>query len=477
MMKTNNNLNTDQGRRGAALAIALMAAVIVMLAATLLIGLTRKMVKAHIERLNSAQIVLSESSAADGLAYLLSSEGPGAATEPLSFELASVSTDFTLLESGTAGIRTGFYPIPYAERALIIPAGSRLISAQPIDRYSVRITFYSGETFQSTSEFVLETDFVPSAGIPFTFDGEEGAIVVFEGVSKALLCVVTASGIQAQTLINNTVLSFTSQLSAGTAADGSPLLIVTGGSNTGTLYNCLTGQTQNLGSPSGTCPTFLPDGTLFGSFSESYSNFGAAHIQDVFGGDFNNDGREDIAFATRFSLSVFSAATGNLYRNAPGGSLTTWGSVDGRMGLCGMWHLPNGDDQWFRLGYDGFTEFTPELSYFLGWQGRFYGSGNTLTGFIDGSAVVASSSGYILELLTGELFSGDADGGEIDFFQITEDGIEAFFNPVNGDGISLSFSTENSYRGETGQGETHIFSIYESDGERRVFHSLEGLDK
>ncbi len=141
MMKTNTNFSTDQSRRGAALTIALLAAVIVMLAATLLIGLTRKMVKAHIERLYSAQVVLSESSAADGLAFLLSNEGPGAASAPLSFELAGVSTDFTLLESGTAGIRTGFYPIAHAERALIIPAGNRLIAAQPIDRSSVLITF------------------------------------------------------------------------------------------------------------------------------------------------------------------------------------------------------------------------------------------------------------------------------------------------------------------------------------------------
>ncbi len=60
--------------------------------------------------------------------------------------------------------------------------------------------------------------------------------------------------------------------------------------------------------------------------------------------DFNNDGRDDMAFATRFSLSVYSGATGNLYTNAPGGSLTSWGSVDDRTGLCGMWHMPNGDD-------------------------------------------------------------------------------------------------------------------------------------
>ncbi|MCP4647200.1 MAG: hypothetical protein GY852_05595, partial [bacterium] len=130
--------------------IALLAAVVVMLAATLLIGLTRRMVAAHVNRLDAAQIVLSESSASDGLAFLLADQGLGAASEPLRFELAEVTTDFTLKQSGAASIRTGFFSVDNIQRAVVIPIGSRLVSAEVADRSTVLITFYSGDTFQST---------------------------------------------------------------------------------------------------------------------------------------------------------------------------------------------------------------------------------------------------------------------------------------------------------------------------------------
>ena len=477
----NTSKNKNENNRGAALMIALLAALIVMMAATLLISLTRRMVDSHINRMNNAQITLSEASAADGLAFLISQRGPGIAGEPLHFDLAGVSTEFTHLSTGTAGIRTGFYPVDNVERALFVTAGDRLISATRIDESSVLITFFSGDTFQSTAEFVIETDLLPAAGTPFTFHGEDGAVIVFEGSGKSLICVVTSSGVQIQTLISSSVLSSRSMLAAGEASDGTPLLIITGGSNHGILYNCQSGEPQHITSPTGTCPVFLADGSIFGSTSHSSSSssssFGVMQVVDVFDGDFNNDGMPDMAFTTRFSLSVFSGATGDIYRASPGGSLTSWGTVGGRIGLCGEWNTPFGGSKWLRLGYDGFTEFTPEMVYELGWQGRFQGVGNTLTGIIDGTAVVASSSGYILELLSGSIFSGDADGGETDFFSVTENGVDACFNPVNGDGVQLSFSAVNQFLGNRTVGETHVFSVYESDGRMRVFHTIEGLDQ
>ena len=160
--------------------IALLAAVIVMMAASLLIGLTRRLVDAHVERISSAQIALSESSAADGLAFLLSQRGPGVASEPLHFELAAVSTEFTHLETGTAGIRTGFYSVENPQDAVFIPAGDRLVSVQKIDQTSVLITFFSGDTFNPVSEYTFETDLFPAAGTPFVYQGAEGAVVVFD---------------------------------------------------------------------------------------------------------------------------------------------------------------------------------------------------------------------------------------------------------------------------------------------------------
>jgi len=456
--------------------IALLAAVIVMMAASLLIGLTRKLVDAHVERISAAQIALSESSAADGLAFMLSQRGLGVASEPLHFELAAVSTEFIHIETGTAGIRTGFYSVENSQNAVFIPAGNRLVSVQKNDQTSVLVTFFSGDTFNPVSEYTFETDLFPAAGTPFVYREEEGAVVVFEGEGKTLIAVLTADGVQVQTMIDSRVLSSGSRLFATEASSGAPMLIITGGSNLATLFDLLSGDAVRIGSPSGTCPAFLSDGTMIGSVSQVHSSFGAANVVDAFSGDFNNDGMEDMAFATRFSLSVYSGATGEILRSSPGGSLSSWGSVGGRTGLCGMWDMPVGSDRWFRLGFDGFTEFNPEMVYELGWQGRFQGQGNTLTGFINDIAVIASSSGYIQELLAGEIFIGDADGGETDFFSISEDGVDACFNPVNGDGVKLAFSAVNQYRGRRIPGETYIFSIYESNGGIRVFHTIEGLD-
>jgi hypothetical protein len=141
-----------------------------------------------------------------------------------------------------------------------------------------------------------------------------------------------------------------------------------------------------------------------------------------------------------------------------------------------MWLMPGGGEKWFRLGFLGFTEFNPENIYRMGWEGRFEGSGSILAGFVDGMAVVASSPGGTQQLFSGDAFTGDADGGELDFFQIHNDGVEAYFNPVSGDGLQMVFKATNTFMGEETQGNTHVFSIYEIDGVRRVFHSLEGLD-
>ena len=456
--------------------IALLAAVVVMLAATLLISLTRRLVDAHVSRASAAQVSLAEASGADGVAFLLAEFGFGAVSEPLQFSLAGVRTEFTLEETGSAGIRSGFYPFENADEAVLIPSGNRLVSVMNSDESTVTISFYSGETFQSTAEFSMETDMIPAGGTPIVFQGEEGVVVVLEGQSSSMLCVVTTQGIQAQVVVNHIVLSSRSLMSAGESQGGTPLLIVTSGGNHGALYDCETGDVQRLTSPPRTCPVFLPDGSIFGSFTQGHSSFSISEIRDVFSGDFNNDGRDDMAFATSFSLSVYSGSTGNLIFAGPGGALVAWGSVDGRTGLCGMWRMPDGSEKWLRLCYDGFSEFDPEMMFEMGWDGRFQGVGNTVTGIIDGSAVVASSSGSILELLTGDVFTGDADGGDIDFFLTGEHGVEAYFNPERGDGISLKLSTENVFRGAKTTGDNHVFSIYESGGERRVFHSLEGLD-
>jgi len=470
MMKT--QIAIRRNRQGAALMIALIAAVVVMLAATLLISLSERMVSSHMTRIRDAQVGLSEASAADGLAWLIQHQGTAAVSQGAVFDLAGVETRFTLVETGTAGIRSGFYQINDPDNTVIIPAGNRMITAYS-NGENVTFTFYSNETFNSTLEFSIDTDMRPVAGTGIDIDGSSGAVVVLQGFGETRLAAVTEEGIVASTSAGILDISRGSILSAHCSVNGEPLVIITGGSCTGSFHNIATGQAYHVSSPPGTCPMFMPDGTVFGSFSGAAS-LGVARIVDAFSGDFNNDGRDDLAFATSFSLMVYSGATGELYRAGPGGSLVCWGDVQGRNGLSGMWLLPSGEERWLRLGYDGFSEFIPEMIYRAGWEGRFTGYGNTFAGFIDGAAVAASTSGYLQELLRGNVFIGNADGGPFDFFAPGEDGLEAVFNPVSGDGIKMIFETMNTCEGEDFRGNTHVFSVFETGEGPRVFHSLEG---
>ncbi len=457
--------------------IALITAVVVMLAATLLIGLTQRMVSSHSRRLVQAQVALSEASAADGLARLIQLHGAGGLPGEISFHLAGVETAFSLIEQGTAGIRTGFYPIENPGGAVVIPAGSSLVTASVTGPGVVSLVVYSDRTFQPVAEYTIETGMTPVAGAGLPGGSGTGAVVLLQDGGGMAVCAVTAEGAAVTPISGGIPLMGNSHLSAGYSQSDQPLLIVTNGFNQGVFINAATGETEHIVSPPGTSPVFMPGGSVFGTVAGAGSSIGASRIRDVFSGDFNNDGIPDMAFVSPFSLTVLSGATGELYTAVPGGSLICWGDVQGRNGLAAMWSQPGGGENWLRLGYQGFSGFVPEPMYRMGWQGRFTGSGNTFAGFIGDAAVVASSSGYIQELLSGAVFTGNADGGQLDFFLMGPDGLEVFFNPVNGDGSRLAFQSENTYRGETGRGSVHLFSIYGSGSERRVFHSLEGASR
>ena len=457
--------------------IALITATIVMLAAALLIGVTRSMVNSYSTRLADAQVALSEASAADGLAMLIEREGIGGLTESVSFSLAGVETEFSLIEQGTAGFRTGFYRIENPAEAVVIPTGRSMASASATGPERVSVVFYSSRTFQPVAEYTLETSMAPVAGTGIFGAHGNGVVLVHKGGGETAVYAVTDQGITGSTFSGNIFIPANAHLSAAYSPSGQPLLIVSNGSNCGVLFNAETAEAMNVTSPPGTSPVFMPDGSLFGTTGEGGYSPGFIRVREAFSGDFNNDGIPDMAFASSHSLTVVSGATGEIHTARPGGVLVCWGGVQGRSGLAAMWAAPGGGENWLRLGHFGFNGFTPDMIYRMGWQGRFTGTGNTMAGILNGSAVVASSSGNTQELLEGDVFIGNADGDQLDFFLMGQDGLEAVFNPVNGDGNRLVFQTRNTYMGETIPGNTYIFSIYGSGTVRRVFHSLEGVSR
>ncbi len=456
--------------------IALMSALVVMLAATLLITLADRMVNGHADRIADTQIALSEASAADGLAWLLQCDGAGAVSGPVSFELAGVTTEFTLTGSGSSGIRTGFFSIDHPENTVAVPAGQMLITVTSAQGEGTVFSFYGNENFQVNFSYYLEESLIPLGGTPLINTEEADAVFILGSSEGNVLCAVGPEGIIALSEVQSIYAPSNGHMS-GAVIDGSPFLITTGGGNTGVIHDVSTGASAHISTPAGTCPAFWPDGSIFGETGAASPSFSLARVRDVFYGDFNSDGRDDIAFTTDRSLSWVSGATSDIYRTAPGGSLVCWGEVENRNGLVGMWKPSGGDPVWYRASWDGFAQFVPENIYQAGWEGRFTASGNTFAGFIDGAAVVRSSSGFFQQLFPDQAFFGDADKGALDFFRTVDDGLEACFNPVYGDGIRLVFDSRNSWMGNTEPGGTHVFNLYETGTGTRVFHDLEGVNR
>ena len=268
--------------------IALVTAIVVMLAATLLITLTERMVSSHSERLLQAQVSLSEASAADGLAQMIAISGTGSAAGGASFQLAGVETELTLLETGTAGIRTGFYQLADPRGAVIIPTGSRLATVSTSGE-TVTVSFWGENTVNTMVEYTISTDMRPVAGTGITVDGENGAVVVLQGGGETMFLLVTPGGIAASAVTGTIPVSGGDILSAGASSSGNPLLAVTSGGSSGTLVNLETGITTQLSSPPGTCPFVMDDGTVFGSTSVG-SAFSIARVRDAFQGDFTAPG-------------------------------------------------------------------------------------------------------------------------------------------------------------------------------------------
>lgn len=456
--------------------IALITALVVMLAATLLITLTEKMVDSHSRRLLDSQIALSEASGADYIAFLLQRYGTASADESFTCDLAGVRTEFTLEGSSSADLRRGLFPVDLQEGAVLVPTGSGLAAASIPEEGLVTLVFYGNESFQPYGEISLETSMIPVAGTALDSEGETVLFLVLQGGGETMIAVCTGQQVSATAVFPGEAVSEGSMLTAALSSGGDPLLIITDGTNGGTLFDPLTGEFAELVSPPGTCPVFMEDGTLFGTVSDQGPVFSFIRIKDVFFGDFNSDGTQDAAFASPFALSAFSGATDEVFSSAPGGNLVCWGEIQGRSGLVGMWRTTRGE-KWFRLGWDGFSEFVPEAALRLGWSGRFSGSGSVCAGFIDGTAVVASSSGYLRELFEGNAFTADLDGGYPDFLAESDEGLEAVYNPVSGEGITFRYSAMNYCRGEEYPGSAYLFSVYESGNGYSVYHTIDGTDR
>jgi hypothetical protein len=265
--------------------------------------------------------------------------------------------------------------------------------------------------------------------------------------------------------------------SVGAAGDG-PGLIVTNGWNWAQLLVPETGKVYYGYSPSGTCPVFLPDGSVFGQFgNEPRFGFPGTGIADAFAGDFDRDGTPDVAWAGPVSMAFLSGRTGELtLDSSPGNLLVAWGSVGGRFDLGGCWMDAEGSREWRRLSYNGFQPYTSGGVLDYEWFGRVDGQNNMMAGIIGESIGTASLSLGELTLYcdAGSGFMGDVDGAGSDIVCLDGNGLRLVMNPLEGDGLVIRTSAGTRRGGTVVTRNGWDFYIYGEGDDRRVFVEGEG---
>jgi hypothetical protein len=458
--------------RGAALIIAMTAAVVVMLSVMLLLGYISGMVDQQSVLEDRTQARLTESSAVDGLAWLL---------------------DKNLIEDGnnlprfTVGTMTTTFDVdgmentpPYEFRILLDGYDDPLLLASGEGLFIVGIRdgviivdLFDPLTGRSVSGYPVEvcgeTDsWIAAAG---TVGGEPVAFVIARGGGVDQICCIQ-NGSLTVSETDVIVLSGNSLFSVG-ELDTEPALLVSNGSNWAQLIAPGTGTVYYGSSPSGTSPVFLPDGRVYGHFSpDPLFAFPGAGIVDNFLGDFNRDGTPDVAWAGPHSFTFFSGLTGELILdNVAGHVLVAWGSVEGRFKLGGCWMSSDGTRTWRRLSYNGFRDYSAGGVLDFEWFGRIEGLNNMLIGIVGDSIGIANLAQGELTPVCSALsgFMGDIDGSNIDIISIDDSDARLIMNPLDGNGFVIMTLADTQRRDRTIIRNGWDFYIYGAGDNRRVF--------
>jgi hypothetical protein len=472
MRKENvRTVNRRRGNRGAAILIAVAAAMIVMLAVGILFFILDRMVSDQLRREEEVQMGLTEEGALDALMLEVSLGGPLEQGAARTFQMGGVTTVLTVGGSEPAPPRTAGFPVGGDSAPVLIPSGESVFAATPDDGNTV--TVFSGVSGERIGSFRLGIDRDLTGTCPAQWQGADAAVLVFGSGESCSVLVVTRDGVK------RTLPAGLGQVGPGSVITfggdpGEPLLAVSNGHNHGTVVNLVDGESGMLVSPPGTCPLVTPSGRVFGAPGVPSSFTLAPPVEDAFFGDFDRDGREDVGWAGPRSLVCLTAS--GLYRGSPSPEafLGAWGSVEGSLGLGGRWILPGGATLWTRLNNEGFGEFTPAGALSLPWEGAFYGSMSGVVGVSEGRVILAAGSGgYTTALLEdGPYTWGDGDGADVDVFAASPGEFLAVFNPLSGDGLAQTVDSRSTGARIVRSG-AYTLLIFDGPGDWRVFSQRE----
>ncbi len=444
----NNNMNPDarnvlRGKTsGAALVIALAASLVVMLSVALLIGYISRVVDQQVFLEQRTQARLTEESAVAALCMDFRNSQVSDFSDLPEFTIGPMYTTFTLIETDVVPPREVWLARECSDTGAVFPAGKYLFLICEAENH-LEIDLIDSAAMISLEGFPKYLSAKPEAWIAagIIADGEPLLIAAFrEGKEDTVYTVFKDASIECIPA-NLPLWNSLSLVSAG-IYDDEPTLLISNGRNRAQLVMPGSERVLFAFSDPGTSPAFLGNGSIYGDIGELQDSPNSGFpIVDVFSGDFDMDGTEDLFWAGPNSFTFLSGFRGRLHRDTLSeGTLIAWGVIEGTFNLAGRWMLSDGSIVWRKLSWNGFQDYPGIGILTLDWEGRIESSNGIMLGSSDGIIRTASSiQGHSRELCPSEgVLISDLDGSGTDIISLEEDGLRIFMNPLSGDGLHLS---------------------------------------
>ena len=427
---------------GAALVIALAASLVTMLSVALLIGYISRGVDQQVFLEQRTQARFTEESAVDALCMDFRNSQVSDFSDLPEYRIGPMYTTFTLIETDVVPPREVRLKLECSGALAVIPAGDYHFLVCETENH-LEIDLIDSAALSSVEGFPIilsaKPDIWTAAGS--VADGEPLLMAALrEGKEDTVYTILSDASFESFA-VNLPLWNTESLVSAGIYND-KPTLLISNGMNRAQLVMPDSARVLFVVSEPGTSPAFLSNGGIFGDIGNLQDSPNSGFpIVDVFSGDFDMDGIEDLVWAGPNSLSFLSGFSGLLQRDTLAeGTLVAWGAIDGTFNLAGRWILSDESIVWRKLSWTGFQDYPGIGILTFNWEGRIESLQGVILGSSDGFFRIASSiPGHSRELCPSEgALMSDLDGSGTDILSLEEDELRIFMNPLSGNGMHLS---------------------------------------
>ncbi|NOQ21740.1 MAG: hypothetical protein GQ565_03680 [Candidatus Aegiribacteria sp.] len=463
---------------GAALVIALAASLAVMLSVALLFGYITRVVDQQVFLEQRTQAGLTEESAVAALCMDFRNTQVSDFNDLPEYSIGAMRTTFTLMETDVVTTREVRLARESSGTRAVFPAGKYIFLICESENH-LEIDLIDSATLISLEGFPIhlpeKPDVWTAGGI--IDDGKPLLIAAFREGKEDIVYTVFKDASTESFPVNLPLWNNYSLVSTG-FYDDEPALLISNGRNRAQLVMSASERILFAFSEPGTSPAFFSNGSFYGDIGNLQDSPDSGfRIVDIFSGDFDMDGTEDLFWAGPNSFSFLSGFRGRLYRDTLSeGTLVAWGAIEGTFNLAGRWMLNDGSIVWRKLSWNGFQEYPGIGVLSLDWEGRIESSRGVILGSSDGvlrtaSTIPSHSREYCP---SGGVLMSDLDGSGTDILSLEEDGLRIFMNPLSGDGLHLSLRVRTD--GNKGMILDNMWwiSIYGYGDASRVYAGREG---